>query len=208
MSSGGPVNNYFDVSGGGASLNNLSIATGTQIFVEGSVLTLNGAIANGGLIICAYSRNPNGPGSFNVASDTTLSGTGRINVQYSANNTIASGATLTLGAGQTLDGGVCSVTGTLTNHGLVNATQGQVTGLVLKGGDFVNDGPMQASGDTHLGTFGYFTSFTIDNTGGVIQALDNSVVQFGGPRPCAQRNFDIGRQRLRDQRDQRRRNHA
>ncbi|MEY2540534.1 MAG: hypothetical protein QOI22_136, partial [Verrucomicrobiota bacterium] len=78
-----------------ATLNGVAIATGTRIRVDGGILTLNGAIANNGQINFANTQNQAGTGRFNIASDTTFSGTGSTIINGSP-NTIAPGKTLTL----------------------------------------------------------------------------------------------------------------
>lgn len=175
-----PRADFFQVSN--ATLTGVNIATGTEMFVDGGVLTLNGAITNSGQIIFADTQNPAGTGRFNIASNTTLSGTGQITVAGSP-NTIAAGKTLTLGAGQRLDAGLTIIAGAVTNQGLINATSDR--GLFLNGGDLGNSGTMQSSGSGLL-IFGGDTTdgekdiFTIENAGGTIQALDSSAADFNG----------------------------
>jgi hypothetical protein len=89
-----------------ATLNGVAIATGTKIRVDGGILTLNGAIANNGQINFANTQNQAGTGRFNVASDTTFSGTG-LTIINGSPNTIAPGKTLTLGTGQTFSSASC-----------------------------------------------------------------------------------------------------
>ena len=174
-----PRADFFQVNN--ASLTNVKLATGTEMFVDGGILNLNGAIANNGRITFANTQNPAGTGRFNIASDTTISGIGQLIVVGSP-NTIAAGKTLTLGPAQVLDAGFTAITGAVTNQGLINATSDR--GLTLNGGPYTNSGIIESSGSGYLG-FGIQgttdqLTFTIDNTGGAIQAIDSSLTEFIG----------------------------
>lgn len=173
-----PENDFFRVLG--ATLTGVNIATGTQIAVgyangNGGSVTLNGAITNGGQII--FHGNFNAVPPFNIGSDTTISGTGHLILI--GLGTIASGATLTLGPGQTLDAGFTSLTGSIANNGLINASSDR--GLTLTGGNSANHGTMQSVGNGLLViTSDAQGGYTLDNTGGTIQAIDSSQVLFAG----------------------------
>ena len=173
-----PRKDFFQVDN--ATLTGVNIATGTEIFVDGGTLTLNGAITHGGLITFA-NTNQFPTGTFNIASNTTLSGTGNMIVS-GAGGTIAPGATLTLGPGQRLDANFTTITGAITNQGLINAFSDR--GLVLNGGNYRNSGTIQSSGGGYLQFGNAGTSaertFTIDNTDGIIQAIDSSQAEFSG----------------------------
>jgi fibronectin-binding autotransporter adhesin len=173
-----PENDFFRVLG--ATLTGVNIATGTQIAVgnangNGGSVTLNGAITNGGQII--FHGNFNAVPPFNIGSDTTISGTGHLILI--GLGTIASGATLTLGPGQTLDAGFTSLTGSIANNGLINASSDR--GLTLTGGNSANHGTMRSVGNGLLViTSDAQGGYTLDNTGGTIQAIDSSQVVFAG----------------------------
>jgi hypothetical protein len=162
-----------------ASLTDVTLASGTRFTNDGGALTLNGTITNNGQILFANTQNGAGPGHFIIASDTTISGTGVILLPASTNNVVSAGRRLTLGSGQTLTAGFSTITGAVTNHGLITA--GSDRGLILTGGNYVNDGTIESIGGGLLTiTSDANGAYIFDNAGGTLQAIDSSQLYFQG----------------------------
>ncbi|MDQ6808760.1 MAG: hypothetical protein M3Z64_04965, partial [Verrucomicrobiota bacterium] len=186
--------NFFLVptQSGGATLSNLTLSTGTA-FEFDTPFAINGTITNNGLIIGGgFDFNSGSYITLNVPQNATLAGNGLLVLRGNGGGiTIANGSTLTQVATHTLNGsGPCTINGAFTNRGLVDAnvgpdSAGNRKGLSLVGGNFVNSGTMQASNRAEL-LFGNFDiqeanlTFSIDNTGGTIQTVGDSIVLFQG----------------------------
>jgi hypothetical protein len=162
-----------------ATLTDVTFANGSRLMNDGGGLTLNGAITNNGQILFANTQNGAGPGHFIVASDTTISGTGVILLPASTNNVVSAGKRLTLGAGQSLNAGFSTITGAVTNHGLITA--GSDRGLILTGGNYTNDGTIESIGGGLLTiTSDANGAYIFDNAGGTLRAIDSSQLLFQG----------------------------
>ncbi|MEY2512185.1 MAG: hypothetical protein QOE26_2948 [Verrucomicrobiota bacterium] len=162
-----------------ATLTGVTFASGARFTNDGGGLTLNGAITNNGQILFANTQNGAGPGHFIIASDTTISGTGVILLPASTDNVVSTGKRLTLGAGQTLNAGFSTITGAVTNHGLITA--GSDRGLILTGGNYLNDGTIESIGGGLLTiTSDANGAYIFENAGGTLRAIDSSQLYFQG----------------------------
>ena len=157
-----------------ASLTGLTLSTGTNVRVDGT-LNLNDAIANGGVItVNDYNFNEGIPVTLNVASNTTLTGGGNVHIVSRGQLNVASGQTLTQGIGNTIQGNG-TIAGSIDNAGLILSNAGGT--LTVKPATSTNSGTMSATASSLL----YLSGGTIDNTGGTLSCPDtNSQLYIDG----------------------------
>ncbi len=164
-----------------ATITSLTVDAGDHLtFLNSRDLTIaGGPITNAGLIEMASS------GSLTDlilgSTSVTLTGDGVLLLGDNANNRITGQGfewDLVIDAGHSIRGSgqVGLETINLINHGLVDANQPTQMKVDLRGAvdNNINDGTMQASG---VGTL-LFSGTGINNTGGVIQALDGAVTNL------------------------------
>ncbi|MGD0567227.1 MAG: hypothetical protein ABSA78_02385, partial [Candidatus Sulfotelmatobacter sp.] len=177
-----------------ATLQNLTNSGNYQV-VNGTNTTLVGTITNNGNINLTSS---NGGTYLEMSSNVSLNGTGTLTMSSNGNNFIfdtTAGGVLTIGSGQTVSGGgdigydplVSASQLTLTNNGIIDATQPTALYIQTSGGT-TNTGTLEATAGGTLNLDGS----TVTNTGaGTIQAngvsgnnavvnLENGVTITGG----------------------------
>lgn len=170
---------HFHALGLSTTLSNLTISSGTNIEVgNNDRLNLSGSIANAGTIkLLAGGSNTD----LVATAATTLSGGGFITLGSGSTNRIygSSGTTTLTNASNTISGAGNIGAGTLqfVNQSLVDANlSGSTLTIQPSGSGVTNTGTLRASGGGILTLSG--STFT--NTGGTIEAQNNSVVNFSG----------------------------
>lgn len=173
---GNPVNSVVSLDGA-FTVGRLTIDVGDSLgindsralFLAGGNFAGDGTIVNNGSITLNSAGNSTDI-NFNGASSAFINGSGTITLGANANNRIF-GQALTIGAGQTIQGGgsIGLNQTTITNNGTFIANNGTMTLDPASAGAFTNNGALQASGGGILqlsgGGGGAFT-----NTGGTILA--------------------------------------
>jgi len=160
-----------------ANANTLTIDAGDQVDINnGRQLTINGAsLLNNGTL----SLSSAGSTTTLRIGNITFSGTGVVNLSNQAQNRITGSSSLSVltnAAGHTIQGSGSITQVGLNNQGLIDANQSVPLTISLSSTAPTrsNSGTLQASNSGTL----IINSTTLDNTGGVIQALDASKVQL------------------------------
>ena len=159
---------------------------GTITQNSGSLMTLNGAVS------CSAAWNVPSSGSISIGSDTTLSGTGTINLSFSPTIYADDGASrLTIGPGFTIKGSG-SIGSTkriaLTNNGTISTNNSFLN--INPAGTFFNNGlitSVNESGSGVIAITGTAPGHLLDNTLGTISAngsgtgvIFNNILVSGG----------------------------
>lgn len=170
----------------GISIDTLAVDAGDQFtLANGHFLRIDGgAVTNNGIILLNSSGNSTKFAGF--SADLTLGGAGTMvmsDVPHGFGNRIKtdSGHRVTNAAGHTIrgPGNFGDSAGPLTNHGVIDgdSPSGNTLEVFPSSDDMINTGTMQASNGGILQLHGE-TGRTFTNTGGLIQALDGSVVEL------------------------------
>lgn len=164
-----------------ATINDLTISAGDGVSVNNAqTFTLTGNLVNDG----AFALNSGGSATtLDIADGATFSGAGAVSMNTSAGNRITgnAGALLTNDAGHAILGtgniGVAQLV--LDNAGLIAATQPSALTLNLQAGSTsANTGILRAEAGRTLTLATGGVGFTLDNSGGLIEALDGATVQL------------------------------
>ena len=149
---------------GGATISDLTLQ-GTLDVQDNTTLTASGTITNNGTINLASTGEYT---TLNLGGDLTLAGTGTINVAVAAR--ILGAGTLTIGAGQTIQGDTSGANLgynqiAIVNAGVIDANTAGGAALVLDpgAGNLTNAGTLMASGGGTLVLSGYNVGQTINN---------------------------------------------
>jgi filamentous hemagglutinin len=176
-------NNGFYVTNTTASLTNVNISTGTNVYINGTgILTLNpGTITNNGTI--RVSDNGGSVSVLQIGGNVSLAGAGTIELYNSADDAriiTAASATLTVGASQTIDGWG-DIDASLINNGIINAN---AYGLVMN----LNTAPGQFTGMTNNNLVEATSNGSLDinqitlsqSAGAVLEASGSSSIVLNG----------------------------
>ena len=164
------------------SVRDLIIASGnTLLFPNGQDLFVNGNVTNNGGIYANHTGD-SGSTEFIAAANVTLSGSGMIRLSRIAGGgdsrvNSSAGFSLTQQSGSRRSTGAGIIGASLVNSGLVQADASLATTgntILLDGNSKTNQGLFQAAANSVL----QFDAVTVDNTGGTIRALADSIVSF------------------------------
>ena len=168
--------------GQGASLNTLTISTGTTFeMLAGQTVYLNGTITNNGNI---FLNTASYGDTLNIATNTTLTGGGSVTLSNDSGNVITTGTpgTTLTNVNNTISG-VGSI-GNGSGLNIVNDASGIIDANVSGGTLTINPYNNTVGTTTNLGTLeasngGILTvENTVTNTGGTIEALTGSTVNL------------------------------
>lgn len=163
-----------------ATINDLTISTGDSISVNNAqTFTLTGDLFNHG----TFTLNSTGSTtSVDIVDGSTFLGSGTFVLTHpSARITGNAGAVLTNAANHTIEGSgnIGAAQLRLDNAGLIVANQANALTLNLQSGSTsINTGTLRAEAGRTLTLATGGSGFTVDNTGGLIEALDGAQVQL------------------------------
>jgi hypothetical protein len=161
----------------GASVVNLSIAPNGVLNVTPNYVEITGSsLFNQGTINIGASNGLEFP---KPSQTTTISGAGTINLT-DPNARVLGGSNAVVNHDNTIQGQGYIGVGQLTNHSLIDANVSGATLLLQSGGGvgITNTGTVQASNGGTLQLTPNGLGVPFNNTGGIIQALNGSVVQL------------------------------